>query len=254
MRRITHILSGLVLLVASIAAGQSPSIVGPSTAAVDQEIRLLVEGLKTPPLDGGLIPLLEWGRKIPVVVDAPDGAKATATSAMELGFGAQPILFRIYFSGSKPGVYVLGLADTNQGTLTLRRVTVGPVVPIPDPTPTPPPGPPMPAAGKRIALLVREASDVTPKMNLTELALRDGPAAEYLKSEGHSLLILSDDRGLPSSASKATKDAWEKVKHQKLPALAIIDAEGQSGELFVGSIDPDATPETILDIIKEHGG
>ncbi len=246
----------LLVVVASLllcgSVNAQVKITGPDVGLPKQEMRFSVTGIVPPSLidADGFKKLQEWSSRMSLLVDSPAGGVEEADADLSLGLGAASVRFRILFTPQKAGVYFLVLDDNNTGSVAVKRITVGPVAPEPNPTP-PPPGPVV--SGRRIILLVREASDVTPKMNLTELALRDGPAADYLEEKKHQLLILSDDRGIPATASNATKQAWEQVKKLNLPALAIID-DAASSVAFVGSIDPNATPEQILAILKEHGG
>ncbi len=242
-----------LLLCSSVNA--QVKISGPDVGLPKQELRYNVNGLTPPSLvdADGFKKLQEWSSKMSLMVDAPGGGEEEADADLSLGLGASNVRFRILFTPQKPGVYFLILDDNNSGSVAVKRITVGPVAPEPNPTP-PPPGPVK--VGRRTILLVREASDVTPAMNLTELALRDGPAANYLEEKQHQLLILSDDRGLPSNATKAVKEAWSKAKALPLPALAIINSSDadSSGVLFVKTIDPNLGVDEILRILKENGG
>ena len=108
--------------------------------------------------------------------------------------------------------------------------------------------------GPRIVLLVREASEVTPQLANTETLLRDGPAADYLASKKHKLLILSDDMPLPDKAPASVKAGFEKAK-QAIPAVAVcVASDSDKGVLGVEKIAPTATADDILAVVKKHGG
>jgi hypothetical protein len=108
--------------------------------------------------------------------------------------------------------------------------------------------------GPRIVLLVRETSDVTPQLANAETLLRDGPAADYLASKKHKLLILSDDMPLPSSAPGAVKIGFERARLQ-LPAVAVcVPGADDRGVLGVEKIAPTASAEDVLAIVRKYGG
>lgn len=108
--------------------------------------------------------------------------------------------------------------------------------------------------GPRIVLLVREASEVSPQLANTETLLRDGPAADYLASKRHNLLILSDDMPLPSSAPASVKAGFEKAK-KSMPAVVVcILAADDKGILGIEKISETASPDDILAIVRKYGG
>lgn len=246
-----------LLFVAVQAIGQEPApppkplpkIEGPSLASPGQEIRLSVTGLTTPPLSEGIGKLQEWSTKVQLVVDSPDGADAVADTDLSLGLGAQSVRFRVFFTPSKGGTYFLVLHDANAGVLTTKRIVVGPVVPVPDPL-----VPPVPVvSGRRMVMIVREAKEVTPAFNRTELDLTTGDSWKYLVSRKHDLLILSDDRPIPSTYPLIVQAAFQKAKGMAMPSIAILDPDSWS-ELYVGAVDKNASAAQIVDLIKKYGG
>lgn len=220
-----------------------PKIEGLGIVPVGQEIRLKVTGLPAPKN------LEEWIQRVSVLVDAPDGGEFVADAESVLGVGTGSAGIRIFFSATKGGTYVLILHDGNSGTLATKRITVGPVVPVPDPLVPPAPV----ATGRRVILLVREAREVTPAFNLTELELTSGDSWKYLVSKKHDLLILSDDRQMPSSYPPIAQAAFQKAKGLSLPAIAILDPASWA-ELYVGAVDKNATAAQLVDLIKKYGG
>ena len=241
----------LAIWLALASSAFAQAIGGLSTVPPLTEARFPVSGLAVP--SGSIDDLSKWASGLAVAVDSPIGAEAS----IEVDIGLvkrQPV---IYFSGDKPGLYVLCLVDakSKEPVIATKRVQVGEVVP---PTPNPqPPGPtPVPVtSGKRVILLVREAGEVTPQMARMEVALRNGEPAKYLSDKGHILVVMSDDQKLPATASQAAKQAFEQAKGIA-PALAIMDAEatGFSGVLSVERIKPDMTAAGIIEAVKKAGG
>lgn len=110
------------------------------------------------------------------------------------------------------------------------------------------------APGPRIILFVHEASDDEPALANAETLLRDGPAAEYLASKKHRLLILSDDMPLPDKAPASVVEGFAKAK-ASMPAVAVcVASDGERGVLGVEKIAPTATADDILAIVRKYGG
>ena len=108
--------------------------------------------------------------------------------------------------------------------------------------------------GPKVVLLVRETSQVTPTMANTETLLRSGPAADYLDAKKHNLLILSDDQPLPNGSSEGAKAGFEQAK-ALIPAVAVIAADKTATKpLGVEKINPDASPDDVLAVVKKYGG
>lgn len=252
------LLVGLLLFAVSQALAGPPVIDGPSRTEVNTKVEFLVKDLVQPPDDASRAQLREWRKKIMLVVDSPTGGDAIVTvfnaddgQEMRLLLGITPRSGGVYFVVAVDG----GSADGK--AIGVKRLVVGPEVPpVPPPSPSPAPPPPDRLEGKRLLLLIRETSDVTPQQNLTEIAMRQGFAADYLKRKGHLLLIQSDDQPLPVNIPPAAKTAFEKAKNMPQPVLAIINpaADASSGVLTVESIPADIKPEVLLELIKKHGG
>lgn len=145
----------------------APRIEGPTMTPVGAELRLSVTGLTTPPLSEGIGKLQEWSQKVSLIVDAPDGATAIADTDLSLGLGAQAVRFRVFFTPSAGGVYLLIVHDANAGVIATKRITVGPVVPPvnpqPGPGPGPSPGPTNPAKLTQLVLVYeKDQSTISP--------------------------------------------------------------------------------------------
>lgn len=245
----------LLLWCALVASASAQTIGGLSTLQPLSEGRYPVAGLEVPA--GSIDELAKWAGGLVVAADGPAGAE----TSVEVDIGLVKRQPTIYFSADKAGLYVLAIVDTRAKApvIATKRIQVGEVVPpTPNPTPPGPIPPPKPVpvtSGKRIILIVREAGEVTPAMARMEVALRNGEPAKYLAEKGHTLLILSDDQSLPSTASQATKQAFEQAKG-KAPALAIVDAESKdfSGVLSVERIATDMRSWDVIDAAKKAGG
>ena len=110
------------------------------------------------------------------------------------------------------------------------------------------------APGPRIVLLVRETSDVTPQLANAETLLRDGPAADYLASKKHKLLILSDDMPLPDKAPASVVAGFAKAKAAIRAVAVCVASDSDKGVLGVEKIAPTATADDILAVVKKYGG
>lgn len=252
MRGRVSILAMGALLVASLASAAPPTISGPTNVAVDQESRFLVDGLTPPDISGGLIALREWSTRLVVLVDCPEGARATVKPAIELGFGDNPVSVRLYFTASKPGVFVIAFADFNSSALTLRRVAVGPIAPEPKPEPKPVPSPaPIPLAGFRVLILEESAQRTSlPASQLSVLTSTE--VRSYLRSKcatganGPEFRFFDVDDEL-SAQEKHWSDAAKRPR-TALPWLLI--STGSDG--FEGPLP--ATVSETLSLLKKYGG
>ena len=143
-----------------------------------------------------------------------------------------------------------GLAKLTQARERLQAMPqMAPVVPQPDPHVPPTPV----VSGRRVIFLVREAKEVTPQFNRTELDLTSGESWKVLTQKKHDLLILSDDRGIPSNYPAIAQAAFQKAKGLSLPSIAILDPASWA-ELYVGPVDKNAKPEDIMSLIQKYGG
>ena len=96
-------------------------------------------------------------------------------------------------------------------------------------------------SGPRLLYVVREASQVTPELAALSIALRDGPAADYLKSKSHNLLILDND-----DSAVAKFAPWDNSK----PELLIVAPPDKL--LSREPLPP--TANAVLSSLKSHGG
>jgi hypothetical protein len=250
LRHLHFLAASLMLLAASLAAADPPKLVGPATASANQEVRLLVDGLAMPDLSGpdGLNRVVEWANKLTFRVDSPPDADAFVECEIPLSLAGK-VKVRVTFSAPKSGIYVIVLHDGNSAQIATKRITVGPVVPQPDPPPGPGPTPVPVVSGKRIAILIHEASEQTPEMAQLIVTLRDGPTAAWLSTKGHRLLIL--DR-TPKEAAGRWLSTVTTEAAKGVPRLVILDATTDAvlySESFGGG-----NADTVTELVKRTGG
>lgn len=120
--------------------------------------------------------------------------------------------------------------------------------------PAPPPPPPPPESGERTIFIVHETEDDTPAQAMTLVALRAGPQATWLRSQGHKLYVLDDDEG-DGRGNRAPLlvrlDPY--IKDVPLPALVVCDTA--TGKVLAKQTIPAGTSaDAIVEAIKEAGG
>lgn len=234
-------------------------IAGKVTAAIGEELRLPVEGLKSPDVSGGLKPVVDWSGRIRVIVDGPDKSNPLVEPDMLLGLGAEAVRIRLNFIADSGGVYVVILHDGNSGAIATKRITVGPVVPTPNPPPGPGPGPgpspgpsPIPLTGLRV-LILEETADrakLAPAQAaiLTSTEIRAWLNSRCAKGESGSpeFRVLDVDADV-SLQAKHWQDALKRPR-TTLPWILISDGkQGHEGPL------PGTIAET-LSLLQKYGG
>lgn len=102
-------------------------------------------------------------------------------------------------------------------------------------------------AGPKTVLIVRETEDTTPEQAIVATGLRAGAHADYLKSKGHSLLILDDD---------AVNEAGQplpllaKFKPYSVPELLIVSPPDR----LIHREPLPASADAVMAAIKAKGG
>jgi hypothetical protein len=146
---------------------------------------------------------------VAIVVYGPMLAKAAAPRLLPLLAGAWTRA-----KGIDPGWWSFGKGALLAAVLMLfvGRVEVPWPVIVPPPGPAPGPVVPpvvVPTKGPRTAIIVRESNDDTTAFSEMIDAFRNGPNAEYLRAQGHSLFVLDDDdvdaAGKPLAVLEALK-------------------------------------------------
>lgn len=130
-----------------------------------------------------------------------------------------------------------------------------PVPPGPGPQP-PGPNPPVPPspAGKRAVLFIWESADSSPAVASLITNLRAGTAAKYFADKGHTLNLLDDDEVNEDGKPSALLEAWKPhFAGMKLPALFVIDPATKA-LLHKQEIAPTVTADSIVEIVRQHGG
>lgn len=125
----------------------------------------------------------------------------------------------------------------------------------PQPQPDPPPEPdPVPEKGPRVALIVRETSNDTPRRSAQFIRLRSGTEANYLRENGHRVYILDDD-AVDGDGNKAPllKRYEDEIRDAGIPTLILLDAKS---EVILGTerLTPNFTAADIITKIKKVGG
>lgn len=126
-----------------------------------------------------------------------------------------------------------------------------PEPPIP-PKPEPPPNPPN--AGPRQLLIFRESAQDTPLQSLMFNGLQAGVQSIYLKGKGHGCFVLqADDKG-PDGNPPAIVEQWKPhFDGMAFPVLIITDkASGKI--LHKTTLEPKASADDVLNILKQFGG
>lgn len=239
------------------AAGQS--IVGPATASIDQEVRLVVEGLDTPSLDKAA----DWAKKVHLHVSAPDDAKWVADPELTLALGSGGLRLRIYFSADKPGVYVIVLLDNNGVSRpAFHRLIVGgqPVPPTPGPTPgpipdprPPEPVPPTPALSTFSVMIVEETADRSSLPRSQAAAMASLGVRGYFTQKNAVWRMWDDDY-------TDQQVAGESQEIQQLYKRAVSESKGKRPWIVLGnktgseSVELPADEAGLMELLKKWGG
>lgn len=154
---------------------------------------------------------------------------------------------------SRPGDYfviVCGIQNNHlvqwEKELTISGIAPPPTPPKPPIPPKPEPEPPV-VAGKRKVIIVRESSKDDAAMSRLLINLRDGTAADYLKSKGHLLDVLDADQLKPS-------DPWQPLLTDvTLPAAFYVDTETNT-IVYKENLAKTVTADNVIETLKRHGG
>ncbi len=101
--------------------------------------------------------------------------------------------------------------------------------------------------GVRQVVIVHEAQEQTPEFSRMAVALRVGKPAEYLKSKGHTLLILDDDAIAADGKPSPLLDPFRPLNP---PELIVV--KPPASVLYRGKL-PDTADEVIAEV-QRHGG
>jgi hypothetical protein len=125
------------------------------------------------------------------------------------------------------------------------------------PDPVPPvvvPTPPVVVDGPRQVLIVHESGDSTPEFGRLVTLLRSGPAADYLASENHSLLILDVDSVGPDGQPAAVLAQFS-PQYADLPLPVVLIIEPTSRKvLHAQSLPAGFTADNLTELVRQHGG
>lgn len=246
----------LGLVSAQAALGQS--IKGPATAGVNQEVRLVADGLDTPDVDKAQ----EWAAKIKLATSAPDASSVFVDPELTLGLGVGGMKLKIYFTADKPGVYVIVLDDNNSGKLLLHRITVSgdvppaPVPPGPSPGPTPGPTPtptPTPALSTFSVMIIEETAERSSLPRSQAAAMASLGVRMYFNQKNAVWRMWDDDY-------TDQQIGGESQEIQQLYKRAVADSKGRRPWIVVGSkagsesVELPADEAALLTLLKKWGG
>lgn len=248
MKLLSVFLAAILAASSAFSADLNPKIAGADVAVVNQELRLTVENVATPTLDKAQ----DWIKKLTFRVNAPAGTEPFED--MELALGSGGLRLKLYFSSSKPGVYVLILVDGNTGALATHRITVTGAVPPADPTPgpgpttpgptTPPSDPPTnpPTQPMRVTRVtyVYEKKDPIPPQVISAL--------NTINRSQSGVVCSLFDQDTPSATGAVPwqyKIALEQALKTGLPCLVV-----QSGDRVYRAIKDPKTSEQVMEAVK----
>lgn len=131
----------------------------------------------------------------------------------------------------------------------IHTITMGKLIP---PVPPVPPTPPV-VSGLRTVLIFRESADATTKTRDMIVSLRAGAQASYLKSKGHTLVIM--DKDTLDATGKSALEKWlPLLSGTPLPALVVYDPVSKT------IVDKETIPDTdkqadfVIEAVKKTGG
>lgn len=255
MRRpVTHLVL-LFLLAANCAAQDGTDLVKPSaqpTLELPQSAPVgeFIDVAVLAPLPAGVTPTLSWK----LDGQAADAKHLRVTSdqlsaVISVPGGKHELTVRGGWGVVVDGKVALTFIDL-EGEFTVGEqppTPPGPTPPTPPPTPTPPV-----VEGKRTVVIVHESADQTPAQSRLFNTLRNGTAASYIVSKGHTLLILDDDS--VDQLNRPYKIVTDLVTlGDPLPLVGILDSN-TGALLHHRPLTPAANAEGILAVLKEHGG
>jgi len=153
---------------------------------------------------------------------------------------------------------VNGLGEDARPDVVARWVVVSGKGPQPPPKPDvpdpPKPEPPAPVSGVRRLVIVRESTNDTAELSRLLINLRDGTAADYLKSKGHTFDLLDPDDKDPDGTTSDNVELWKPfLVGLELPAVVEIDA-ATNKVVHKYSLPSTATAADVIASLKEHGG
>lgn len=254
---VIHLAIAAVVAIVSSPPAAGQSIKGPSTAAVNQEVRLVADGLDTPDVADAQ----QWAAKLKLATSSPDSASVFVDPELTLGLGVGGMKLKIYFTADKPGVYVVVLDDNNSGALLLHRITVtGDVPPVPpgpspgpSPGPTPTPTPPTPALSTFSVMIVEETADRSSLPRSQAAAMASLGVRMYFTQKNAVWRVWDDDY-------TDQQIGGESPEIQQLYKRAVADSKGKRPWIVLGnktgseSVELPADEASLMALLKKWGG
>ena len=203
-------------------------------------------------------------------LEAPDGGQpkwrldpGLQDVRLDLLFGPEVVKLQKgrVVTAASAGVYKVeawnAKADVPSDIATCIVIVGTPIPPTPVP-PTPVPIPPTPVppnptpAGLRTVLILRESADTTPELARVITSLRAGQQSQYIKSKGHSLLVLQIDDVGSDGKPLPVAESWKReVAGLTMPVLIIID---QTTKQIVAKFPLPKTADGVIETLKSNGG
>lgn len=246
----------VAVLLCCHAADAQQRIVGPTIAMPGEEVRISVDGVKSPPLSD-LDAIAKWAEKVDVMLDCPDGGETLVDVEFAIDFKNRGVKPRITFTPTANGLYFLVVNNANEGGgLSTRRIQVGalpvPIPPAPVEPPTPPapvvPPAPFPAAGLTVVII--EETEQRSKLPADQLAILTSPkvtawAKEHCQKLGtqSALRVLDADLAMDASSPKDLIEGLAAAKRDvqkaggKLPWIVISNGVGGASQALPATVD-----------------
>lgn len=249
LRQMKRAIAALILLlwVGGLPAADAPElkVVGPSTAVVNADVRLRLDGLPAVDLTKVMNEQLNWLSEVAILVNPPIGV-TPADYSLDQSLSVKVAPFRwsfdLDFKARKAGDYVV-IIDWNKPPYGLchHRIQVGgggpgPVIDNPDP----PPPPPSEVVG---AVILMDREDIPFELAKVLGAIRNsefGKKVEILDVEQ------TDEQDQPL---KQVADLLKHFNGKPLPRIAGVRSDGS----FSGDEELRADKEAMFAILRSWG-
>ena len=231
-------------------------IVGPTIAMPGEEVRISVDGVKSPPLSD-LDAIAKWAEKVDVVLDCPDGGETLVDVEFAIDFKNRGVKPRITFTPTAGGLYFLVIHNANEGGgLATRRIQVGaipipvppaPIDPLAPPAPVVPPAP-FPASGLTVVII--EETSQRSQLNPDQLAVLTSPkivawAKDHCQKIGSqpAFRVLDADLTMDATSPKDLIEGLAAAKRDvqkaggKLPWIVISNGAGGASQPLPANVD-----------------
>jgi len=243
--------------------GPTPAPVDPDSVPDDLKPIFTIKATIAGEVQAGEIVTLPVGRLLVLTVEGlPSEARPAVTWAMNakcVDVSVREDGYYVTFTAPVDGNWLFTAAVNNPEPagppLVAQRWVVvghgprpppGPMPPEP-PGPEPEPAPPTPQVGKRLIVIVSESGKHDGAFSRLLVNMRDGSAADYLKSKGHRFDWLDVDQ-------LKADDPWKShVEGMTLPAAFYIDVTTNT-VVHRESLSKTTTADNVIETLKRNGG